>query len=88
MADGIEQPQLFDEDFSPNHAEPGSDPTPLTDEGVVVSTDRLVSERAAYERLSISRSTLRTITDLRPVHIGRSVRYRLSEVEAYIRRLT
>lgn len=87
MANRIEQPQLFDDNLAPTLDESDLDATAPTVEGRVVSGDRLVSERYAYERLAVSRSTLRTIAELRPVHIGRSVRYRLSDLEAYIKRL-
>lgn len=38
--------------------------------------------------LNIERTTLRSIPELRPKHIGRCVRYLLSDVERYIAGLT
>jgi hypothetical protein len=48
----------------------------------------LLTERQVCGMLSIGRTTLRSIPELRPKHIGRCVRYVLSDVERYIAGLT
>lgn len=48
----------------------------------------LLTERQVCSMLNIGRTTLRSIPELRPKHIGRCVRYLLSDVERYIAGLT
>lgn len=48
----------------------------------------LLTERQVCGMLNIGRTTLRSIPDLRPKHIGRCVRYLMSDVERYIAGLT
>jgi predicted DNA-binding transcriptional regulator AlpA len=48
----------------------------------------LLTERQVCSILSIGRTTLRSLPQLRPKHIGRCVRYWLSDVERYIAGLT
>ena len=44
----------------------------------------LLTERQVCGMLNIGRTTLRSLPQLRPKHIGRCVRYLLSDVERYI----
>jgi predicted DNA-binding transcriptional regulator AlpA len=44
----------------------------------------LLTERQVCEMLNIGRTTLRAIPELRPIHIGRCVRYLLSDVLEYV----
>jgi excisionase family DNA binding protein len=51
----------------------------------------LLTESEVCERLRIGRSTLRKLWakgTIRPVHIGRSLRFPTEEVERYVRELT
>jgi hypothetical protein len=48
----------------------------------------LLTELQVCRMLNIGRTTLRSIPELRPKHIGRCVRYLLSDVERYIAELT
>ncbi len=43
----------------------------------------LLTALEVCQRLRICRTTLSHLPDLRPVHIGRSVRYRSAEIVAY-----
>ncbi|MBI4235860.1 MAG: helix-turn-helix domain-containing protein [Chloroflexi bacterium] len=55
------------------------------DEGQV-----LLTEKEAVRRLSIGRSTFRTLMDrgsIRPVRIGRSIRFTPEEIERFVRSL-
>lgn len=50
----------------------------------------LLTERQAYERLSVGRSTLRKLMAqglITPVHIGRAIRFRATDLPALVERL-
>jgi hypothetical protein len=48
----------------------------------------LLTERQVCGILNVGRTTLRSLTELRPKHINRCVRYLASDVERYIAGLT
>jgi hypothetical protein len=57
-------------------------------EGAPPVAQVLLTERQVCGMLSIGRTTLRSLTELRPKHIGRCVRYLLSDVLEYIAELS